>query len=98
ALLVTANSSTAQDRGGAAGRGGGGGGGRGRGGIRIMTITAPTLQDGAVVPLKHSQSGAELSPALSWSGGPDTAASFLLIFHDIDSPVGNTGTDDLLHW
>jgi Raf kinase inhibitor-like YbhB/YbcL family protein len=47
---------------------------------------------------KHLQSGAELSPAISWTGGPDTAASYVLVFHDIDAPVGNTGTDDLLHW
>ena len=97
-LIGVGGLANAQDRGGTAGRGGGGGGGRGRGGIRIMTISASTLQDGAVMPLKHLQSGAELSLALNWSGGPDSAASYVLIFHDLDSPAGNSGTDDLVHW
>ena len=97
-LLLAASSAFGQDRGGAPGRGGGGGGGRGRGGIRPMTISATSLQDGAMMPSRFAQSGAELSPNLAWSGGPDSAVSYVLIFHDISSPVGNTGVDDLLHW
>lgn len=93
-VLLVGHAADAQERGGAPGRGGGG---RGRGGVRPMTILAPSLQDGALMPQKHLQSGAELSPALSWSGGPDSAASYVLIFHDITAPTGN-GTDDVLHW
>ena len=38
-----------------------------------------------------------MSPALSWSAPPAGTASFTLIVHDVDAPIGN-GTDDLLHW
>lgn len=74
------------------------GGGRGRGGVRVMTLTSPTLTDGGVVPLKHTQAGDELSPALAWTGAPDSTKSFVLIVHDLDAVVGQAGTDDLLHW
>jgi hypothetical protein len=75
-----------------------GGGGRGRGGVRIMTLTSPTLTDGGVVPVKHTQAGEELSPALAWTGAPDSTKSFVLVVHDLDAVVGQAGTDDVLHW
>ena len=80
------------------GRGGGGGRGRGRGPMAIMTLTSPAFQNGGVIPVANSQAGMkEASPALSWSGAPDSTVSFVLIEHDVSAPVGN-GTDDLLHW
>ncbi|HUR20103.1 MAG TPA: YbhB/YbcL family Raf kinase inhibitor-like protein [Vicinamibacterales bacterium] len=79
----------------APGRAGGGGRG-GRGGTVIMTLTAPWAP-GAEIPLKHTQAGGEVSPALSWDNPPETVVSFALIVHDISAPV-NPGTDDVLHW
>ena len=78
----------------APGRGGGGRGGRG--GTQIMTLTAPWAP-GAEIPLKYTQAGGEVSPALSWSNPPETVVSFALIVHDVSAPV-NPGTDDVLHW
>jgi len=78
------------------GGGGGRGGGRGRGGVQVMTLTAPWAP-GAVIPVKYTQAGDEVSPALSWDDVPDTAASFVLIVHDVSAPT-NAGTDDILHW
>jgi len=75
-----------------------GGGGRGRGGIRLMTLTSTGFTDGGQMPVKYSQAGAEVSPPLAWSGTPDSTKSFVLIFHDLDAPVGTNGTDDLAHW
>lgn len=75
----------------------GGGGGRGRA-VRVMTLTSSGLTDGAVLPIKYSQAGEELSPPLTWSGAPDSAQSFVLIVHDLDAAVGSAGTDDVLHW
>jgi Raf kinase inhibitor-like YbhB/YbcL family protein len=76
----------------------GGGGGRGRGAIQVMTLNTPAFNDGGVIPVKHTQPGRDVSPALSWSGVPDSnVASFALIVHDANAPIGN-GTDDLLHW
>lgn len=71
-------------------------GGRGRGGTQIMTLTAPWAP-GAEIPLKYTQVGGEVSPALGWSDPPETVVSFALIVHDVSAPV-NPGTDDLLHW
>ena len=78
-------------------RGGGGGGGRGRGGVQVMTLTSTAWPDGGVIPVKYSQAGEEVSPALTWSSAPEGTVSFALIVHDLDVAVGNAG-DDLLHW
>ena len=80
-----------------AGQRGGGGGGRGRGAIQTMTLVAMAWPDGGQIPVKHTQAGEETSPAILWSPVPDTTASFALIVHDLDAPIGN-GSDDILHW
>lgn len=72
------------------------GGGRGRGAIQIMTLTAPWAP-GAAIPLKYTQAGDEVSPALSWDNPPDGTMSFALIVHDVSAAVA-PGTDDVLHW
>lgn len=71
--------------------------GRGRGGIQIMTLTSAAWPDGGSIPAKHAQPGGDVSPPLAWSNAPDTAASFVLIVHDLDAAIG-TGLDDALHW
>src|SRR5262245_30905843 len=71
--------------------------GRGRGGIVPIALTTPAWADGARIPDKHAQPGHDVSPPLAWANAPDTAASFVLIVHDLDAPAGN-GTDDVLHW
>ena len=69
----------------------------GRGGIRIMTLTSPSFQDGGVIPEKHAQQGRDVSPALSWTGAPDSTVSYALIVHDADAVTGD-GTTDTMHW
>jgi Raf kinase inhibitor-like YbhB/YbcL family protein len=71
--------------------------GRGRGAIQAMTLTTTGWPDGGTIPMKFSQAGHDVSPALAWTNAPDTAASFVLIVHDINAPIGN-GTDDVLQW
>jgi len=72
------------------------GGGRGRG-VQIMTLTAAAWPDGGQIPARHAQQGGDVSPTLAWSNVPDGAASFVLVFHDLDAAVA-PGTDDTLHW
>ncbi len=79
-----------------AGRGGRGGGGRG-GGVQTMTLITTAWPDGGMIPLRYTQAGPELSPAIQWSGAPPGTASFVLIFHDADTVVNNS-TDDILQW
>lgn len=62
-----------------------------------MTLTSPVWPDGGQIPAAFSQAGGDVSPALSWSNAPETAASFVLIVHDLDAATG-PGTDDTLHW
>jgi hypothetical protein len=74
-----------------------GGGGRGRGGVQIMTLSTTAWPDGALMSPKFAQPGEEVSPPLTWTNAPDTAASFVLIVHDLDAATGN-GLDDVLQW
>jgi Raf kinase inhibitor-like YbhB/YbcL family protein len=62
-----------------------------------MTLASSAWPDGGQIPAKYTQAGDQVSPALAWSNVPEGAASFVLIAHDLDSPIGN-GTDDILHW
>jgi Raf kinase inhibitor-like YbhB/YbcL family protein len=62
-----------------------------------MTLTSTAWTDGGQIPAKHSQANGDVSPPLTWSNVPETATSFVLIVHDLDTAV-NPGTDDLLHW
>jgi Raf kinase inhibitor-like YbhB/YbcL family protein len=62
-----------------------------------MTLTSSAWPDGGQIPAKHTQTDADISPALSWSNVPDGAASFVVIVHDVDAAIAN-GTDDILHW
>ena len=70
------------------------GGGRG---VQVMTLTTSAWADGAIIPARHAQQGGDVSPPLSWSNVPETAASFVLVVHDLDAATG-PGTDDTLHW
>jgi hypothetical protein len=70
--------------------------GRGRG-VQVMTLTTPGWPDGGPIPARYAQQGRDVSPPLSWSNVPDTAASFVLVFHDLDAATA-PGTDDTLHW
>ncbi|HCT58757.1 MAG TPA: YbhB/YbcL family Raf kinase inhibitor-like protein [Gemmatimonas aurantiaca] len=65
--------------------------------MRTMTLTSPDFVDGGAMPAALAQTGRDVSPALSWSGVPDSTRSFVLIVHDADAPMGD-GLDDLLHW
>ena len=74
-----------------------GGGGRGRAAMQVMSLTTTAWRDGGEIPVKFSQAGVEVSPALSWSGAPDTTMSYVLLAHDLDAAAGD-GTTDVLHW
>jgi len=91
AMLAVAAS--AQNPPGGRGRGGRGGGG----GIQNMTLITTAWPDGGMIPLRYTQAGAELSPAIQWSAAPAGTASFVLLFYDADTVVNNS-TDGILQW
>ena len=75
---------------------GGRGGGRGRA-VRVMTLSTTAFSDGGRIPDVHAQNGGERSPPLTWTGVPDSTASFVLVVHDLDAATAG-GADDTLHW
>jgi Raf kinase inhibitor-like YbhB/YbcL family protein len=82
----------------AQGRGRGGrGGGRGNAGIQNLQIITTAWPDGGMIPVRYTQAGPEISPAIQWSTAPAGVESFVLIFSDADTVV-NGSTDGTLHW
>jgi Raf kinase inhibitor-like YbhB/YbcL family protein len=71
------------------------GGRGGRGAVAVMTLATTAWTDGRTIALKYTQARDEVSPPLTWSGAPETTASFVLIVRDLDAMRGN---DDTLHW
>lgn len=49
--------------------------------------------EGAIIPSLHTCEGANISPALEWSGEPGETRSFALIMDDPDAPRGTWN-----HW
>ncbi len=75
---------------------GGRGGGRG-GAVQNMTLVTTAWPDGGMIPLRYTQAGPEISPAIQWSGAPTGTTSFVLLFTDADGVVPGS-TDGTLHW
>ena len=93
ALAVAGLSLSAQDP--AGGRGGQRGGGAPAAGP--MTLTTTAFADGAQIPVKYTQAGEQVSPALTWANAPAATVTFVL--HMLDPDVArNKTTDTQVHW
>lgn len=74
------------------------GGGQGRGPQRPpLTLTTTAWPDGDLIPVKHTQAGDQISPALNWTNVPEGTQSFVLHMRDPDV-ARNRGTEDQVHW
>ena len=62
-----------------------------------MTLTTPAWPDGDPIPVKYTQAGEQVSPALNWTNTPPGTVSFFLYMHDPDVARNKT-TDDQVHW
>jgi len=58
-----------------------------------LILTSGAFTAGGVIPAKYSCDGADVSPALAWSGAPAGTAAFALIADDPDAPAGTW-----VHW
>lgn len=58
-----------------------------------MTVTSSSFASGAAIPEQYSCKGADISPALGWSGAPAKTKSFAVIMDDPDAPSGTW-----VHW
>ncbi len=58
-----------------------------------FTLSSSTFTAGGRIPKQCTCDGADVSPALSWSGAPDGTTAFALIADDPDAPGGTW-----VHW
>ncbi|MDQ1395656.1 MAG: hypothetical protein QOG64_915 [Acidimicrobiaceae bacterium] len=58
-----------------------------------MTISSPAFGPGATIPVRFTCDGAAISPPLTWSGAPITAAAVAIVVEDPDAPRGG-----FTHW
>jgi len=62
-----------------------------------LTLTTTAFPDGDPIPVKYTQAGEQVSPALAWTNVPPNTASFVLHMRDPDV-ARNRGTEDQVHW
>lgn len=63
------------------------------GSAMAFSISSSAFQNEQVIPKKFTCDGADLSPALQWSGAPAATKAFALIMDDPDAPPGRW-----VHW
>ena len=56
-------------------------------------VTSPDVREGRAIPEKFTCKGANVSPALAWSGAPAGTKSFAVVCDDPDAPGGTW-----VHW
>jgi hypothetical protein len=61
-------------------------------------LTSHAFNDHAPIPRQHTCEGADISPALSWSGAPAGTKSFALIVDDPDVPDPKAPKMTWVHW
>ncbi len=59
----------------------------------IMKLTSTAFSEGAMIPVKYTCDGANVSPPFTWAEIPQGAATFALICEDPDAPAGTW-----VHW
>ena len=62
-----------------------------------LTLTTTAWPDGGVIPVKFSQAGEQLSPALSWTNVPAGTVAFVINMIDPDVAIAR-GTETQPHW
>lgn len=50
-----------------------------------LRVTSASFQEGRSIPSRHSCDGADLSPPLAWSAGPDGTQAYALVVDDPDA-------------
>lgn len=63
-----------------------------------MTITSPAFGHQGAIPERFTCDGADISPALTWSGVPQKAQSLVLIVDDPDAPDPAKPKMTWVHW
>lgn len=60
-----------------------------------LTVTSPAFAAGADIPRENTQYGSNTFPGLTWTAGPATTQSYVIIMQDTDILVRGA---PILHW
>ncbi len=52
---------------------------------KTLTVSSAAFKANATIPTRYTCSGADISPALAWSGAPANTKAFALVFDDPDA-------------
>ena len=63
-----------------------------------LTITSPAFATGHEIPSDFTCEGADISPALAWSGAPEATKSLAIIVDDPDAPDPAAPKMTWVHW
>ena len=63
-----------------------------------LTLTSSAFAPGAEIPALFTCEGRDISPALAWTGVPETARSLVLIVEDPDAPDPKAPKRTWIHW
>ena len=63
-----------------------------------LKLSSPAFADGGRIPNEYTCEGADVSPALEWSGVPDGTESLVLIVDDPDAPDPKHPKMTYVHW
>lgn len=63
-----------------------------------FVITSPAFADHGEIPERCTCEGDDISPALHWSGAPQSTKSFALIVDDLDAPDPRAPQRTWVHW
>jgi Raf kinase inhibitor-like YbhB/YbcL family protein len=66
--------------------------------LSSMQITSAAFEPLGRIPKKHTGEGADVSPALGWSGAPKDTKSFALVVYDPDAPLATADGFGFVHW
>jgi Raf kinase inhibitor-like YbhB/YbcL family protein len=64
------------------------------GGLWSIRVSSTAFDDGKAIPAKYTADGENISPPISWSGGPGGTKEFAVIVEDPDAP----GDMPAVHW
>jgi Raf kinase inhibitor-like YbhB/YbcL family protein len=64
----------------------------------MLTLTSPQFTHQAEIPSAYTCEGANVSPALAWSGAPPGTKSYALIVDDPDAPDPAAPQRVYVHW
>lgn len=63
-----------------------------------LSITSPAFAPGSDIPKRYTCDGADVAPALEWSGVPPRAKTLVLIVDDPDAPDPAAPRMTWVHW